>query len=225
MKKALLTTILFVFCIAAFAQNDEPTETTYKNQIGVNATTFIKQFLSLGNNVFASNSPYVVTYKHINNNKGLRAGAGVVFSEFKQNPNNGSTLTSNKTMNIDLRLGYEWQHSLGKRWGYYFGVDGLYSYDLSRTITSSVSGFPPQTTEIVTDVESFGMGAGPVLGVEFKLSKRISFNAETTAYYTYTERRRRQTNPNFPNFNTNEFSATNNLNIIIPTSLFFVLYF
>jgi hypothetical protein len=128
-------------------------------------------------------------------------------------------------MTADVRIGAEWQHGITKRWLFYNGVDAGYTYNLSRIKSSTVGGFPPEPVEITTENEEFGVFVGPVLGIEFKINNRISFNAETTLYYTYSESRRRENNPQFGQFNENRFTAASNFRIIVPTSLFFVFSF
>lgn len=225
MKKLLSIFAALLFCVAAFAQENETNSSEPSNQLSLNVTSFISNYLTFNPNGIVSNSPYIITYKHLVDGAGLRLGLGGNLSSTSQNPNNGQTLSKTNTMDIDVRLGFEMQERLNKRWLFYYGADVRYAYDLTRTTSSSVGGFPPQQQDISSETEAFTAGAGPVLGIEFKLGKRISINTETTAYANYRERRRRITNPNFGAFNTNEFNAIRNFNIIIPTSVFFVLHF
>lgn len=221
--------VVFIFSLSLFlsanAQDTSFNSSDYPHQLGLNSTEFIKQFLILNNNTLPNNTPYLLTYKHIDDGSGLRMGLGGTMTNSSRNPNNGTPSISTQGMTINVRIGFESQHKLSKRWLYYVGFDAFYDYSLSRTKTSSTSGFPPQTTEITTGTEGFGVGAGPVLGIEFKLGKRISLNAESTAYYRYSELRGSQNNPQFPQFNTNDFTARNSLGITIPTNLFFVIHF
>lgn len=220
MRKLLLMVFTCFTFGAATAQ-----DSSYRHQLGINATLFVKQYLTFNSSTVVNASPYLLTYKNINNGKGLRAGLGYNSSSSNRNPNNGSPLVETNTMNVDFRIGYEWQHKLSRHWLYYVGVDAIYDYDLSRTKSSSTSGFPPQTVEITTASEGFGAGGGAVLGLEFRLGKRISLNTETTAYMRYSESRNSQNNPQFPQFNTSDFTARNSFSIILPTSIFFVVHF
>jgi hypothetical protein len=223
MKKLFALALLSLFFLGINAQENE--SSIYHHQLSLNATSFISNYLTFNNNAIVSNTPFIVAYKNLTNGEGLRAGLGINFVNRRENPNNGLTSVRTNNMGLDIRIGYENQFELSRRWLFYLGIDGVYGYDLNRTVTTSVQGFPPEPKEIVSDNEAFNAGGGPVIGLEFKLSKRLSLNTETTAYLMYRESRRRITNPNFGSFNTNEFSATNSLNIIIPTSIFFVLHF
>lgn len=220
MKK--IFALLAIFSVLPAFSQDEPTN---PHQLGINATLFIKQFLAFNNNTLATNNPYLVTYKHINNARGLRAGVGFSYSGSSSNPNSGSPLTTTSNMTVNARLGYEWQKNLSKHWLLYYGADVTYDYLLSRVKAASTSGFPPQQVEVTTENENYGFGAGPVLGIEFRLGKSISFNAEANCYYKYTEMRRRESNSQFPTFSVNQFTARNSIDLIVPTSLFFVLKF
>ncbi|HYG14532.1 MAG TPA: outer membrane beta-barrel protein [Bacteroidia bacterium] len=225
MKKTWLATLIILSAITAFGQDTEEEETP-RNQLGINATLFIKQFLTLSNTTQPLNNPFLITYKHnLANNVWLRAGVGATYDESKNNPNDGSPMSTSNNMTTNLRAGVEWQHGITKRWLFYNGVDAGYNYNLSRIKTSTVGGFPPVPVEISTETEEFGFFGGPVLGIEFKINDKISFNAETTLYYTYSESRRRETNPLFGQFNENRFTASSNFRIIVPTSLFFVFSF
>ena len=225
MKKLVVFIFAVSFCMGLKAQDTSFNSSIYQHQLGLNGTEFIKQFLILNNNNLPNNSPYLLTYKYITDGVGLRTGLGGTMTNSSRNPNNGTPSISTQGMTINFRIGFESQYTLGKRWLYYVGFDAFYDYSLSRTKTSSTSGFPPKTTEITSGTESFGVGAGPVLGIQFMLGKRISFNAESNAYYRYSENRVSQTNPQFPQFSTNEFTSRNALGITIPTNLFFIIHF
>ncbi|MGV3598336.1 MAG: outer membrane beta-barrel protein [Bacteroidota bacterium] len=221
MKLKLIVISFLLLSQAAFAQTDDDLKP--EHQIGVNATLFIKQFLSFNDNVFNS-SPYSLTYKYIDQNEGWRIGLGGSNTSSKSNPNNGTNITSNTNINIDARLGYEWQKKLDKRWLMYYGLDGIYSYSKFRSTSSIQSGgFPPKTEEVISSTEDFGFGGGPILGMEFKINKRISLNAETAAYFNYRETRIRDINTAFVGFQRNEFTANTSLFINLPTAIFFII--
>lgn len=221
MRVKLALIAFLIISAQAIAQTDEEQKPTH--QIGVNASLFIKQFLSF-NNTIAGISPHLVTYKYIEDNQGWRIGLGGNNTKTKNNTNSPTGLSSNSNMTIDTRLGYEWQKGLDKHWLLYFGVDAVYSYSKSR-FTSSVlgGGFPQKQEEMISSIEGFSAGGGPILGVEFKINKRISLNAETTAYVTYGENRRREINTQFIGFERNEYSALSRVLVTVPTSIFFII--
>lgn len=209
---------------AAVYSKAQDAEKVYRHQLSLNATSFIGPYLTFNGNV-VSNSPYLLTYKNINKGRGLRTAIGGTFNSRSQNPGNGNNLSKNANGRLSFRIGYEFQEELSKRWLYYVGIDAVYGYELSRTKTSVVQGFPPQNTEIITGTENFGFGGGPVFGLEFKLGKRISLNTETTVYLTYNEIRSVNNNPGFPSFSSTSFTASTAASIVIPTSIFFVFHF
>src|SRR5215212_6071471 len=156
MKKTWLATIITFFAIAAFGQDNTTEEKTPRNQLGINATLFIKQF-AFNNTTQPLNNPFLITYKrNLVKNFWLRSGAGATYDESKNNPNDGSPLSTSNTMTANVRAGVEWQHGISKRWLFYNGVDLGYNYDLSRIKTFTVGGFPPEPIEITTETESYG---------------------------------------------------------------------
>ncbi|MDL5049007.1 hypothetical protein QQ054_23625 [Oscillatoria amoena NRMC-F 0135] len=221
MKLKLIVISFLLLSQAAFAQTDD--ELKPEHQIGVNATLFIKQFLSF-NNTIAGSSPFLVTYKYIESNQGWRIGVGGSNATTKNNSNTIFGASSNSSLLIDTRLGYEWQKGLDKRWLLYYGVDAVYSYSKFRFTTNALGGgFPQKIEEVISSNEGFSAGGGPILGVEFKISKRIRLNAETTAYATYSETRRREINTQFIGFERNDYSASSRMFITVPTSIFFII--
>jgi len=175
MKKLLSISVLFICSIAVFSQ-EKTTPSVYNHQVGINATAFIKQFLTFNNNITVTNSPYLLTYKHITEGGGLRTGLGLSYSDIIESPASGGVRRAKtNAASIDFRLGFEAQKQLNKRWLFYYGLDALYSYRLLRVQSSVLTPSPFQpNSEIITDRETFGFGAGPVLGVEFKISiKRL----------------------------------------------------
>lgn len=221
MKLKLSLIAFLLFSTAAGAQTEN--EAKPAHQIGVNATFFVKQFLSF-NDLIVPNNPYNLTYKYIEDKQGWRVGLGGNNATQKSNPNNGQSISNSKSLSIATRLGYEWQKPLDNRWLAYYGADVTYSYTKNRT-TSRIptGGFPQTTEEILVSNESFAVGGGPVLGIEFKLSKRISFNAETSLYFAYSEFRRNDINAFFIGSKQTDFSARTSTAITLPTSLFFII--
>lgn len=221
MRVKLALIAFLMISVPAIAQTDQEQKPTH--QIGVNATLFIKQFLSF-NNTIGGGSPYLLTYKYIEGNQGWRIGFGGSNAKTKNNTNSITGLNSNSSLTIDTRLGYEWQKGLDKHWLLYYGVDAVYSYSkLHFKNTTLGGGFPQKQEDVISSTESFSAGGGPILGVEFKINKRISLNAETTGYVTYSESRRREINTQFIGFDRNEYSASSRVFITIPTSIFFII--
>jgi hypothetical protein len=224
MKTKLFVIALFFLPVFAFAQTDAADTDGAHNQIGVNATRLIKELFSFNNTTTSVTSPYILTYKYITGNTALRMGIGGTNSKSKTNPNNGQPLSSSMAQSVNFRVGCEFRKSLSAHWLCYYGVDGVYNYNVNRFKSQTTpSGFPPQSKDITSNIENYSFGAGGVLGFEFKLAKRVSFNVETQAYYVYGENRMQEKNTQFTGSNTSSYTAFNSFQIVLPTALFFVV--
>lgn len=227
MKTTVLLSLFFVLVAMGNAQTTEETvPRSYKHQMGMNVTFFVKQFFTPNDTFIKQGNAPAFTYKFIPNGRGLRTGLTLMVSNTNTNPNTGQSITSTRSTAMGIRAGYEIRKQLDKRWLCYYGGDVFYNYTFNtRKTVFTASGFPPKQNESVDDNLAASLGAGPVLGFEFKLGNRVSFNAEANAYMAYTEERRWVRNTLFAGGNTNSYSSKFGFDIVIPTTLFFVFNF
>jgi hypothetical protein len=233
MKKKLAAIAILCLPVFVFGQNNsaakqdnpqisEPPQRTH--QIGVNATRLIKELFSFNNNQLSTTNPYIITYKNIMGKGAFRFGVGGISSKVKTNPNNGQALSTSINKSVNLRVGYELRRYLSKNWRCYYGLDAVYNYNLSRFSSQTPpSGFPPTSKDISNNSENFSAGGGGVLGFEFFISSRVSFNVETQAYFLYGEDRSQEKNFFFTGSNSSSFSSVNSFQVVLPTALFFVV--
>ena len=138
MKK--LTPLLITFFILSFfsntlfAQDDEVSEKIKYHELGINATTFINEFISLNNND-VDLGDYMVTYKYHFGNKAIRFGLGGLFNNFSETLNGGGGNRDSKKVNFNFRAGYEWSKQISKRWSFYTGLDMVMG--ISETVTET----------------------------------------------------------------------------------------
>jgi hypothetical protein len=178
MTKAI---IILSICIAtsAFAQDktEEITTEAAKTtmQVGVNGTSFIKNFLSFTTTSIVL-SPYLLTHKIIfPSGWAYRAGYG-----FNYNLTNKSDLSRDQSnLGLDIRQGMEKRWNMGKKIKGYVGLDLLYGLQ-STQISTNV--FNSKTDE--TTLEN-RLGMGPVLGLEYFFNKHFSISTEGSLYFTY----------------------------------------
>jgi hypothetical protein len=129
-------------------------------------------------------------------------------------------VTISKTSEVDYRVGYEYRYFFGKRWTFFAGVDFTGSYIVNSTKVNS------STDIISTSNNTWGIGGGPVIGIQVNISKRIALFTETAFYYKYASTRSKQTSLNFPELNENKISDIEQTGtFLLPTSLFFVFRF
>ncbi|GEM_PF-838124 len=219
---------LFILCsVCSFAQDSE---SAFTQEISLNATSFVRQF-ALNNNAEESTaSPYLIQYKLLGaKSNGLRTGFGANYNEVQDF--RGDLPEQSRDWGLDFRIGYERCSSLSNRWDIFYGIDAVANYRIVGLKTTSNLGFGELETETKTVVTGFG--AGPVLGIRFKISDRISLFTESTAYFTRSENKETVTfsseDPTllavFGLENSDDTFRELRLNMLIPTNVFFAFRF
>ena len=189
------------------------------HEIGINGTFLINQFLNFSDTE-TPQSPYLLTYKVGINKHALRIGIGTTFKESEKRIDTFEDTETLKDLTLDLRLGYEYRKSFGNRWLGYFGADFIYSQIDNEQINDS--GF-----DIVTIAENTsGVGGGPVLGLQFKLTEKLMLGTEGAFYFSQSELKSNTTFTNFPEFNT-EAEIIKNKEIIttLPATIYLIFHF
>lgn len=165
--------ILLIFhlsCQKSFGQNREFYGKGY--EIGVNGTTLLSNLLSLNQDT-DTKTPYAIYVRKHNAHSTWRLDFNTSYSTSNDVDINGifRELADSKT---DIRLGVEKMVKLSEKFSFGYGLDLLGNY---QTNNSLVSGF-------FIDQTTVGGGLGPVIRVNFKLSKRIILSTESSLYGT-----------------------------------------
>lgn len=169
MKKTLL--ILLFLPVGIFAQEAAPSERTFI--LGLNATDFVKSFLSFNETQPFGTNPYDFTMRRVNaNNVASRIGVGVRFSMANQEDDQDDDEFKFTSYGINLGIGQEKRIPLSKRWLFYVGGDLVLRY--SNAVNESIFEDGSQTN---TENE-MGFGLAPVVGIQFNLSERVSLSTE-----------------------------------------------
>ncbi len=174
--KTTLLSISFIFSVfIACSQSGG-----YPRMVGVNATSFVKSFLSF-NDQAPSGTPFQFTYRKIGENgKAFRSKLGLNFSNTTSKAQGDDDKTTLTFVNIQLGLGYEKRFQLDKRWLIYTGIDGLFG--IEQTIVKNTSG-----TDLSTDQEQEILGGvSPVIGIQFNITERLNLSTEAGMPLTYT---------------------------------------
>ena len=224
MKKPILLLITFltlIFTQNIFAQdNDNESHGEHDHEkyseVGINATSFINEFISLNSNN-ASIGDYMISYKYHFGSKALRFGLGGEFSSTDEDTGGNGTRTT-KNNSFDFRMGYEWNKKVSKRWAFYTGVDLVASNDFS---VSSAENF--EVTETTTRTTSYG--GGPILGIQFFINSHISLQTEGSLYYRHSIINEKTDFSISSEFNIDVTDNRDDLNFGLPTALFFVIRF
>lgn len=214
--KNLLFTFLFLGCFTPiFSQISEEVKADKTIQFGVNATTFIKTFLSFNDSDNSNPDPYLFTAKIIKGNKAFRAGLGLNLTTTKEVDSDERVIDFHDTR---LRLGHEWRYDVHKRWKAYVGFDGFVGHRKLETETSFNFG---NVQDFITLREKeFSLGTGFIGGIEYYINDKLSLYTETSLMYVFSKSK-----------NDDEFSSsrddikTQSFNINLPVSIFFAISF
>ena len=189
------------------------------HEIGINSTYFLNQFLNFSDKEIPQ-SPYLLTYKIGTKKHAIRLGAGGVFKESEKSIETFDDTETLKDLSLDLRAGYEFRNSFGNRWIGYFGADFIYTLTIDEQINNS--GF-----DIVTIANNkSGLGGGPVLGLQFHLTKKLMLGTEGAFYFIQSETKSNTKFENFTEFNTEaEIIKDKELATYLPSTLYLIFHF
>ena len=166
-----------------FAQEKDSTSsqnnsTFYNNEWGINITGFANQFFSF-NGEPADEGAFLFTYKYIGGKRALRLGVGLFLSHTNTEDGPNSAPLNTDGVDIDFRIGLERQFAIERRWLFTAGGDFLIGYkDLTSNSNSNFG-----TIKIKN--EELSVGIGPVLGIHFRFSPRVSIGTEGTIYLNF----------------------------------------
>ena len=229
MKNLLLLTLLF-YSSVSYAQwegkNKKPkpkeeivAKKTYL-ELGINLTSAIASGGFHFADNFLSADPYFLHLKFVTHRIGIRAGAGTsIYSQKTLNLLNeqGRISAVNRT---DIRLGLDFQTAIDEHWRIYYGADFLTGFGkgqndfLDKGVTSNIR-YDDKT-----------IGGGPLLGIQYHLNKRISFQTEATLYFTYNTETQTVTYSNLPTLNVEPTTKSQwKMPLGVPHSLFVIVRF
>ncbi|UPT66469.1 MAG: Lpg1974 family pore-forming outer membrane protein [Sphingobacteriales bacterium JAD_PAG50586_3] len=233
-KRTLLT--LTALSLFAFAQAQDSTrhrggrgpmwemdtDKTH-HELGINVSGFIKTFITPANSteLSASANNYLLSYKTIfKNGAAIRAGLGGNYSNKNQTEDNFTGTLNVRNSQVNARVGAEWQFKLTRRWNFYTGLDFVYSGGTERSETPI-----DNINKAITESKFSGMGGGPVVGIQFRLNKRISLLAEGALYAMANKITDRSSIPAFPGNDSKEVTNEFNINFTGPQSIFLIITF
>lgn len=175
--KKLVTSLFFMLSISLVLFSQEETDSTIKNtnhQIGFNIGSLVK---ALTNKDDLPMFQETFTYKYIKNNSALRVGLGGVYQNIVSDDNFNSGSDIDQTI-LTVRIGYEKQKDVSKKWQYYYGWDLKFSNsDLkNESLFSSNSRIKSKTFAV-----------SPLLGFQFRLMPSVFLQTEASLDFYYSE--------------------------------------
>ena len=191
MRKSIqITIVLTIMFLSSYGQDTlrQGPKKKHLNELGLDMTPFIKFYLNFsGNGSFNYQPNYMLTYRHYFKKGNLRSaiGGNYYYSE-SSSPYNGDTLNLKffkKQSSFELRVGYEFFQNLSRRWQVYYGADLRTSYFYQKDDAPYWNGGYANGIENI----SKGLGLAPVLGIRFKMSRRVSLITESSFLIQYSE--------------------------------------
>jgi hypothetical protein len=178
--KSFLIVAAFILSLNVYSQDTTTHRKIYKNEFGVDATGFIKQFLNFNQGQFPEyyNPVYYITYRRHFSCGNIRFAIGGNFSSQDiVTPFAGdSNEYHSNAYSFNARIGWEFFNSIGKRWQVFYGLDFKPSIFYSKDDAPYWNGGYANGLETRSQL----LGVGPMLGFRYKLTHRISLTTETS---------------------------------------------
>lgn len=180
----MLKQIVIIACLCAMAPSlsaqDSTRTITWKNEFGLDATGFLQQFLYFNNSQFPTyyTPVYYVTYRRHFGKCNLRSAIGgyIYHHPFETPYPNDPNSYEHNTQQLSFRIGWEWTNELAKRWQVFYGMDYLQGFLHDQNDAPYWNGGYANGRETTTII----YGIGPLLGMRFRLTDRISLSTEAS---------------------------------------------
>jgi len=211
MKKFIFLFIIIFSVLFCQAQTSTPPNASM-SEIGLNVTQMFSTLLG-GDGNSDLTGPYFLTYKNIKSDgRTLRLGVGAKMEQ-RREPNTEAKINDS---GFDLRIGYEKQIKLAPKWITYLGIDFLGGFHNVRA----------KNVDFTASSRTWDLGTGPVFGVQWMFSSQVGLSTETALYYRHTEfiDLIKSENNNTP-FDSKDRSFVDDINFILPTTLFLSVRF
>lgn len=190
----------------------------FRNEIGINVTNILGNVLSLNPN--NTTSPYGITYRRHYDKTSLRTGLSINYNNLSQNDFSGTFFTRKfGLVTSDMRVGFEKHLVLSRKMMFSYGIDALFGYSAEH---SEIVNFN-SATEFISDQTTLGLGGGPVMRIEFKLSDRLFFSTECSLYAFYNSTSETLTENGVISEEPQKTST--NLSLTLPQTLYFNISF
>jgi hypothetical protein len=180
MKNILITIALFCCIQSIQTQTVDTAPSIYKNELGVDAGYFIKQFLDFSGTSSYLTPTYFLYYKRLMKPGNLRFAFSAEYErEQETSPYDfDSAEYYNVTSSFNFKVGWEFVSTLNKNWLLYYGIDLA---ALPETRNYEADDFEDNYVFELTS-QNFIFGAGPFLGIRYNINPRISLSTETSFF-------------------------------------------
>lgn len=178
-------------CSSLPAQDSTQTK-RYRNEFGIDATGFLKQFLYLNGTQFPEyyTPAYYLTYRHHFGKCNLRAAVGGFFEHQPlASPFSGDANSYERaTVLVSARIGWEWTNELSRRWQVFYGADYRQGYTHEKNDAPYWNGGYANGREST----NLTYGVAPLLGFRFRITERLSLATEASfGFYMFSNESRK----------------------------------
>lgn len=164
-----------------------------RNELGLDLTAFIKYYFNFAQSATSPiyNTPYYLQYRfHLKSNNNIRAGVGGGYSETETSSpyTDDQTKYKNTQQSLYYRLGFEHFENISPKFQVFYGLDLLSGNYLQKNDASYwnagyANGF---------ENKFVSYGAAPLLGIRYKLNKRLSIFTESSFQISLSESSQRR---------------------------------
>ena len=205
MKRLIIVLLMLQIGLAANAQKHFKLRKGF--YIGLNTTNVVKNLLSFTGSKL--DDPYTISGFLHKKNTTFRIGLGLDYSNKNKDR---LSFTDNTHSKFDLRVGIQKTKPLWKNLHFMYGFDLLGGYE---TDISSRG-------EFYNDDLILSGGAGPILGVIYKINDKVLISTESSLYFRYSYK---QTVYKNGEGTDEEIEKGENLSLVhlLPNSLYFYI--
>lgn len=191
-----------------------------QHQIGVNASGFVKQFITPNNAANNNANPYLVTYRMYTPKINYRAGVGGTYSFLNEDNGAAQFLQNTDQQSYNMRVGVDFIKPIAKRWFFYYGID-LTTFRSSTKIETTPKNPGPFVSKSIVTRTAKSSGASGCFTFEYRLNDKITMFTEANLNFTRSRSLEKVENPDFPNSSSESKTRAGNFNFTSPLSIFF----
>lgn len=183
MRTILFASLFLSLLFVSYGQDSTAKAKVCRNEVGVDATAFLRQFMF---NTYSSSSyfpTYYFTYRRHFKPGNLRFGFGLNFNTTDGPDIDHTDNQHEDNFELDARIGWEWVSDFHPRWQVFYGLDFRPSLRVNKTTRVDQSGDAQYSKDEIGEY----YGLAPFLGFRFRCTRRFSLTTETSYSMIYSQ--------------------------------------
>lgn len=186
MKKQLALCVVLSLMIFRLSGQDTLQIKKHRNELGLDFTPFLKFYSNFSQNNIDYQPIYYLTYRYHFPHGNIRAAIGgmsITSDSPSTDPNILPLTFKSRSYSVNVRIGYEFFQELSKRWQVFYGLDFRPGYEYRKEDNQFSNGGYSNGYEGKTNYYAIA----PVLGLRFRITKRMSLLTESSLQYTISK--------------------------------------